>query len=107
MYTPTRATKILSALFGPVVDGSTIPASPFEVLESGAFRSAPIIIGAVKDEGTTFVLPNVSTSDFEDVVRDGVRSEDTVQAVLGLYPDDPADGSPFGSGDETFGFSTA
>lgn len=95
-----------SALFAPVVDGSTIPASPFEILQSGAFRSAPIITGAVKDEGTTFVLPNISLSEFETLIAEGNRSDDTVQTVLNLYPEDPAEGSPFGTGDDTFGFSS-
>ena len=31
----------------------------------------------------------------------------TVEQLLGLYPEDPAQGSPFGTGNETFGLSPA
>ncbi|KAJ7250631.1 esterase 1 [Mycena rebaudengoi] len=105
-----------SALFGdlcfnPVIDGpgglmvdllsQVTPLSPL-----------PVMIGSTKDEGTLFVPQDTDNSapirDY--IIVPSIPSPEGQQALeaaadkmLELYPADPAQGSPFGTGNETFG----
>jgi acetylcholinesterase len=69
-------------------------------------------------KGTVFVHPNVDSrapqewllSNFTPPLlpHDGkVKLKRAVKTLLGLYPDDPVLGSPYGMGDETFGLDKA
>ncbi|KAK6977526.1 carboxylic ester hydrolase [Favolaschia claudopus] len=105
-----------SAPFPPVLDGAggLIPELPSVLLGRGWFAKMPFIAGTVLDEGTTFVPPTInsteqlfasaialfSPSDSPDVL------EESVKKLLELYPDEPALGSPFNTGNETFGLSS-
>ncbi|KAK0194626.1 Alpha/Beta hydrolase protein [Armillaria mellea] len=60
---------------------------PIRHLTAPMFAQLPFIAGTNLDEGTLFFPPNV-LDDF-----------------LALYPDDPAAGSPYNTGNETFGLS--
>ena len=65
--------------------------------------------------GTSFTPQNINTTDelieFIDVIDQPFATtlpasfQGDVQELLALYPDDPALGSPFGTGNETFGLS--
>jgi hypothetical protein len=66
----------------------------------------------VKDEGTVFV--NQTTPQTDKDVADwllyqapglyfGISNQTAVQELLKFYPSDPAAGSPYGTGSETFG----
>ncbi|KAJ7491156.1 esterase 1 [Mycena latifolia] len=97
--------------FNPVIDGpgglmvdllsQVTPLSPL-----------PVMIGSNKDEGTLFVPQDTNSS---DTIRNYIivpstpspegqaALEAAADRILELYPDDPSLGSPFGTGNETFG----
>ncbi|OCF77143.1 hypothetical protein I204_02854 [Kwoniella mangroviensis CBS 8886] len=95
-----------SFIFGPSIDGDLIPKSPYELLEEGKFAKIPFIAGNVKDEGTVFTAPTVNASSLFAVLN-AIEPIDPSLMLLdelqGAYPDDPSLGSPFDTGDETFG----
>ncbi|KAF8172960.1 extracellular triacylglycerol lipase precursor [Mycena galopus ATCC 62051] len=81
--------------WGPVLDGlgGLIPDLP-------SFAKLPFISGTNKDEElverlTTMFTPAVSEANLNASIAE----------LLVLYPDDPALGSPFGTGNQTFGLS--
>ncbi|KAF8646650.1 hypothetical protein AX16_007148 [Volvariella volvacea WC 439] len=104
--------------FKPNLDGhgGVLPELPSEVFKKGHFAKLPFIAGTNLDEGTAFVPPTLVS---EDEIRLFIVSnftppiwhihssvvEDSAEALLELYPDDPALGSPFCTGNETFGLS--
>ncbi|KAJ6606330.1 extracellular triacylglycerol lipase precursor [Mycena vulgaris] len=116
--------------FNPVIDG---PGGLMEGLLSQVTPKSPlpVMIGSVKDEGgflcyffwqtgepelcdegTLFVPLETNSS---DVIHDYIivpstpspKGQDALEAaadrILELYPNDPSMGSPFGTGNETFG----
>ncbi|KAF8189617.1 esterase 1 [Mycena galopus ATCC 62051] len=100
----------------PVLDGPSglIPDLPSVLLSSGQFSRLPFIAGTVLDEGTTFVPETINST---EEIYDSILSlfspssspttlESSAQTLLELYPDVPALGSPFGTGNDTFGLST-
>ncbi|KAH7325312.1 Alpha/Beta hydrolase protein [Rhizoctonia solani] len=99
-------------IFGPTVvpSDSFLPAKPADIIHSGKFAKVPIINGVQLDEGTVF-SGNVSST--QDVINwltstrpgltFGINDTAAVQELLTYYPDDPAAGSPYGSGTELFG----
>ncbi|KAJ7491235.1 extracellular triacylglycerol lipase precursor, partial [Mycena latifolia] len=97
--------------FNPVIDGpgglmvdllsQVTPLSPL-----------PVMIGSNKDEGTIFVPQDTNSSDtirnyiiVPSTPSPGGQSalEAAADRILELYPGDPSLGSPFGTGNETFG----
>ncbi|ELU38923.1 extracellular triacylglycerol lipase precursor [Rhizoctonia solani AG-1 IA] len=104
---------------GPVVLGPVLapgddflPELPSVSLHAGRYAKIPFINGVVKDEGTVFI--NHTTPQTDKDVADwllyqapglyfGVNNETAVQELLQFYPADPAAGSPYGTGSETFG----
>ncbi|KAF8671790.1 Extracellular triacylglycerol lipase precursor [Rhizoctonia solani] len=104
---------------GPVVLGPVLapgddflPELPSVSLHAGRYAKIPFINGVVKDEGTVFI--NQTTPQTDKDVADwllyqapglyfGVNNETAVQELLQFYPADPAAGSPYGTGSETFG----
>ncbi|OBZ70961.1 hypothetical protein A0H81_09027 [Grifola frondosa] len=106
--------------FSPVMDGpdGLIPDLPSRLLAAGKFARIPLIAGTNLDEGTSFVVPRDVTSEaqisefiiLEDApfnngsVPNGLN--ETINVLLELYPDDPALGCPFGTGNDTFGLSS-
>ncbi|KAI0713037.1 extracellular triacylglycerol lipase precursor [Cerioporus squamosus] len=105
-------------LFVPVLDGpdGLVPDLPSKLLAEGRFSKIPFIAGTNLDEGTLFTPTSLST---DEQVIDFFTIEDQpfadpppasfqqdVATLMQLYPDDPALGSPFGTGNETFGLSS-
>ncbi|KAJ8074545.1 hypothetical protein PM082_015447 [Marasmius tenuissimus] len=104
---------------GPVVLGPVLapgddflPELPSVSIHAGRYAKLPFINGDVKDEGTIFI--NKTTPETEKNVTDwllfqepglyfGISNETAVAELLKLYPADPAAGSPYGTGSETFG----
>ncbi|GME62228.1 putative carotenoid ester lipase precursor protein [Neofusicoccum parvum] len=89
----------------PRPDGSFLPDSPHRLVRAGKARKVPIIIGAMKDEGTLFsVVPqlNITTDeDFQFYFRNVFfphLSPDQIRAFTSLYSEDPREGSPFDTG---------
>ena len=105
-------------LFVPVIDGPNglLPDLPSKLLAAGHFSKIPFMAGTVLDEGTDFVPEQISTD--EQLVEFIVEADNPfapslspqfqkdVATLLTLYPDNPALGSPFGTGNETFGLSS-
>ncbi|KAK0467071.1 extracellular triacylglycerol lipase precursor [Desarmillaria tabescens] len=100
-------------LFRPTLDGPSglLPDLPSRVLSTGQFARLPFIAGTNLDEGTLFSSP---TQDYtEEVIRSLLNAgyappavpTDVMNELMALYPDDPADGSPYNTGNETFGLS--
>ncbi|KAJ7127858.1 Alpha/Beta hydrolase protein [Mycena epipterygia] len=103
--------------WGPTIDGpgGLLPDLPSVLLEKGKFARIPFIAGGNLDEGTFFTTPTISST---NMIRASLISNYTspqvpsqklssaVDKLLELYPDVPALGSPFNTGNETFGLSS-
>jgi acetylcholinesterase len=106
--------------FVPTLDGlhGVYPALGSISLATGIWSKIPFITGCNKDEGTAFInYPQYVTS---TTAETWIRTNFTpslipfvgeqlldygVQGLLKLYPSDPAQGAPFGTGNQTFGFN--
>ncbi|KAH8824544.1 extracellular triacylglycerol lipase precursor [Flagelloscypha sp. PMI_526] len=100
--------------FQPVLDGpgGLIPNFPSKLSYGSPL---PLLVGSNKDEGTLFTLPEYVTS--SDLIRSFILDNSSppgplgsnalttgVDKILQLYPNYPAVGSPFGTGNETWGY---
>ncbi|PIL25455.1 hypothetical protein GSI_13345 [Ganoderma sinense ZZ0214-1] len=90
----------------PHADGSFLKEPVREAVLAGRIADVPFIAGGSLDEGTIFATGawNITTdAEFLEYMRDlyfpGSSSEE-VAPLLALYPNDPAQGSPFGTGEE-------
>ncbi|KAI0787601.1 extracellular triacylglycerol lipase precursor [Fomes fomentarius] len=104
-------------LFVPVLDGpdGIVPDLPSKLLAAGKFSKLPFIAGTNLDEGTFFTPEDIATEedlkqllllDDQPFGQVSKELEQDMQTILQLYPDDPALGCPFGTGNETFGLSS-
>ncbi|EAU89350.1 triacylglycerol lipase 3 [Coprinopsis cinerea okayama7 len=95
--------------------GSLFPGVPSELYREGKFARIPFIAGTNLDEGTLFAIgfrsPNATEAELRASTLatvspsvDPGRAARIVDRILELYPDVPALGSPYGTGDELFGF---
>ncbi|KAJ6605909.1 extracellular triacylglycerol lipase precursor [Mycena sp. CBHHK59/15] len=101
--------------WGPVLDGpgGLIPDLPSVLFARGQFAKLPFISGTNKDEGTIFTPTTINSTDelverLTTMFTPAVSEADlnaSIAELLVLYPDDPALGSPFGTGNQTFGLS--
>lgn len=94
----------LSYLPRPDPNSSFFSVSPQVAVQNGDYAKVPIIIGDQQDEGTLFSL--VQTN-----ITDGILLTEylasyfpmatvaQVAALVATYPDNPADGSPYNTGD--------
>ncbi|KAJ7206504.1 extracellular triacylglycerol lipase precursor [Mycena pura] len=100
----------------PVIDGpgGLIPDLPSVLFERGRFARLPFIAGTNQDEGTLFVPTTINSTEevdeqitamFTPSVSPTILSN-SVETVLKLYPDVPALGAPFNTGNQTFGLSS-
>ena len=110
----TTNINFMNVSFEPVIDGpgGIVPARWSQIVPQG---SLPTLIGTNLDEGTLFTLQTInSTAEIEDMLSallsPPIVSPETFVAtiarLLELYPDVPALGSPFGTGNATFGLSS-
>ncbi|CAE6414041.1 unnamed protein product [Rhizoctonia solani] len=113
-----RAIGQAPTIFGPtyVPNDEFFPAPIPQLMHSGKFAKIPFISGALLDEGTVFVDgPETSIADDHDIINwltarfpglyFGISNVTAVKELLSLYPIHPAAGSPYGTGNETFGRS--
>ncbi|KAF5352295.1 hypothetical protein D9758_011969 [Tetrapyrgos nigripes] len=113
-----RAKIIEFSPWDPVLDGALFPAAPSVMRKLGRFARIPFIAGTNLDEGPVFIDPtpnytsdqiranlvaNLSTPLLETTEKQ--KFDDINNKMLELYPEDPALGSPFGTGNDTFGVS--
>ncbi|KAK0438131.1 extracellular triacylglycerol lipase precursor [Armillaria borealis] len=99
--------------FAPTLDGPSglFPDLPSRLFPTGQFARLPFIAGTNLDEGTVFDPPTLNYT--EEVIRSIVNANyspptvptDVMDELMNLYPDDPAEGSPYNTGNETFGLS--
>ncbi|KAJ7480304.1 extracellular triacylglycerol lipase precursor [Mycena galericulata] len=102
--------------WAPIIDGpgGLIPDLPSVLFERGQFARLPFIAGTNLDEGTIFTNQAVNSTDeiseaFFALVSPSVSPttlESAIVKLLELYPDIPALGSPFNTGNDTFGLSS-
>ncbi|PBK58395.1 esterase 1 [Armillaria solidipes] len=99
--------------FDPALDGPSglLPDLPSRLWARGEFATLPFISGTNLDEWTQFLPTNRSYTDedikdymaatyspFPPTIPDAI-----LERLLELYPDDPSLGSPYDTGNETFG----
>ncbi|KAJ6553450.1 Alpha/Beta hydrolase protein [Mycena sp. CBHHK59/15] len=99
----------------PVIDGELLPELPSNLLERGSFADVPYISGTTLDEATFFVSPYITSeqtiidylvSNFSTSPETKAALEVAAARLLELYPDVPALGCPFNTGNATFGLSS-
>ncbi|KAK1927549.1 Carboxylesterase [Papiliotrema laurentii] len=101
----------LGFVFAPSVDGDLIPDSPHKLLAEGKFARIPYISGNNRDEGTGFVPatlpdnPTLIALAFSTLEPRNLQPDVLSELFTSVYPNVPALGSPFGTGNETFGRS--
>ncbi|KAG9119416.1 hypothetical protein FRC07_005565, partial [Ceratobasidium sp. 392] len=86
--------------------------SPSKLLHSGKFAKVPFISGTQLDEGTVFVNGTVANTE-KDIINwvtarfpgltFGISNVTAVKELLKYYPNSQAAGSPYNTGNETFG----
>ncbi|KAE9385802.1 esterase 1 [Gymnopus androsaceus JB14] len=106
--------------WSPAIDGigGFMPELPSLLFSKGIFAKIPFIAGTNLDEGTVFTQPsyNYTTELIESIIianysPPAVESvsesqlENATKEILELYPAIPALGSPFNTGNDTFGLS--
>jgi len=89
----------------PRPDGTFIQSPPIDMIEDGRVARVPIINGVVNDEATLFSL-SLGGIKTESELRRYLRhfqlpdaTEEEMNKLLKLYPDDPAQGSPYDTGE--------
>ncbi|KAG5652526.1 hypothetical protein H0H81_004683 [Sphagnurus paluster] len=98
--------------WGVAIDGDVIPASPSVLTARGKIARIPFISGNVMDEGTIFVKPQTIETDNDllsflekDYLNRNAsffHNQPSTAALEALYPNVPALGSPYGTGNATF-----
>ncbi|EKM49797.1 uncharacterized protein PHACADRAFT_131622 [Phanerochaete carnosa HHB-10118-sp] len=95
----------LALAWTPRADGVFLPDDPQTLVTQGSVASVPFVTGDCDDEGTVFALSTLNISTDAEVqtyfktfyVPNATSSE--LDTMLQLYPQDPAQGSPFDTGD--------
>ncbi|KAF7302318.1 Ricin B-type lectin domain-containing protein [Mycena chlorophos] len=92
------------AAVGPVgvlFDGGMVDMiSSFEAFRAGRWVKVPLLVGSNTDEGCTFFAPGANTTAEASAAMAALTTNTTQLDVLfELYPDDPALGSPWNTGE--------
>ncbi|KIY67119.1 alpha/beta-hydrolase [Cylindrobasidium torrendii FP15055 ss-10] len=103
--------------FGPCLDGpdGLLPVLPSERTAVGHFTQVPTLAGTTRDEGPYFIRwPQANYTDefiydflafnITPAMTDEAYFKETLTKFMSLYSQDPAEGSPYFTGEETFGF---
>jgi carboxylesterase type B len=95
--------KTLALPFLPRWDGQVFSDQVYNMVRDGKYAKVPFIIGDQEDEGTIFSLTTYNVTDnakfstwLEGFFDDMTQEE--LDTILELYPDDAAAGSPFDTG---------
>ncbi|CAE6511142.1 unnamed protein product [Rhizoctonia solani] len=107
-----QAPTIFGPTYAPNDEFFTAPIP--QLMHSGKFAKIEFISGTLLDEGTVFVDgPGTSIEGDQDIIKwltarfpglyFGISNVTAVKELLSLYPTSPAAGSPYGTGNETFG----
>ena len=110
-----QAASLAGLVWTPTLDtgrNSLYPELASGLYSRGRFAKLPFIAGTNLDEGTGFASQQPLTDEDLKEMLIGMHSppggsprvlEATVDRILELYPEDPAVGSPYGTGNELFG----
>lgn len=108
-----QALQAAPGAVGPVIyEGDDfLPELPTQRVRDGKFAKVPFVNGAQLDEGT--LLSDVSSPETEQDILNilittgayGIKNLTAAQQLISYYPADPSAGSPYGTGNETFGFA--
>ncbi|KAG8703461.1 hypothetical protein FRC09_004149 [Ceratobasidium sp. 395] len=82
-----------------------LPDQPAKLIHSGRFAKIPFISGNQLDEGTVFV-DGANTNSDQDLINAAAAvdiSNKAMEELLHYYPTPPEYGSPYNTGDQTFG----
>ncbi|KAI2472159.1 alpha/beta-hydrolase [Annulohypoxylon bovei var. microspora] len=104
---PFLNTSIISGPgFYPTVDGDVLPNYPSELLRAGRFAHVPHLYGTTSDDGTDNAPIGINTdADLQTFLLRDTGFDfpvATIDHILELYPDDPAQGVPVDTGAERF-----
>ncbi|KZO91916.1 alpha/beta-hydrolase [Calocera viscosa TUFC12733] len=90
-------------IWEPTIDGNFIPYSPTALLNEGNFVKVPLLIGANTDEGTSFAIGKGinTTEQLAAGLAAGypMLSNASIAQIISLYPNVPAQGCPYNTGD--------
>ncbi|KAI0307297.1 esterase 1 [Multifurca ochricompacta] len=99
--------------FRPLLDGpgGILGDFPARQVSRGAGKQVPFMAGTVLDEGTVFVPQDFKAGDITIWLNANYSPSPFgsgalkagLEKLMSLYPDAPSAGSPFGTGNETFG----
>ncbi|PFH48025.1 hypothetical protein AMATHDRAFT_66371 [Amanita thiersii Skay4041] len=88
----------------PRADGVFLKDTPQRLVGAGSVADVPFIIGNVDDEGTLFTFANLNITT-QELLGQYAHSnffpditDEELQTLLGTHAEDPAAGSPFGTG---------
>jgi acetylcholinesterase len=101
----TDARVSLAVPWYPHPDGTYLTDNPADLAAAGKIANIPFVLGDMRDEGTIFSLVpplNVTTEDnFKQYIHEAMfpnATVDEINQLATLYPQDPAQGSPYGTG---------
>ena len=107
------AISTIGSGFQPVIDGpgGIIPDRPSQVVPK---TRIPTLTGTNLDEATLFAPQNINSVEtilgfltgFSPSLLTPFAQNATIERILQLYPDVPALGSPFNTGNNTFGLNS-
>ncbi|RUS35453.1 Alpha/Beta hydrolase protein [Jimgerdemannia flammicorona] len=95
-YTSSYVGGLLA--FTPVSGDDFLPKEPSQLVKEGHISKVPLIIGTNTDEGTIFVLQNLTTNkDYSDYFRYIYKSikDSSLDTIQNLYQDPSVSGSPY------------
>ncbi|KAJ6488863.1 sterol esterase [Mycena sanguinolenta] len=96
--------RSLNLIWAPRIDGDIIERNPWASISEGMYAKIPMLAGMSDDEGTLFSLSTLNiTTDigFVDYVKSNYFPNalaEEMAHIASLYPADPTQGSPFGTG---------
>lgn len=97
-----------STAWPPCLDGLFVKEHVSTWMEAGKMNHVPLFVARNRDEGTVFTPGDTKTD--EDIKRlvtsvliPQVLDDNVFRGLLDAYPNNPSEGSPFGTGNNTFG----
>ncbi|KAI0763837.1 carotenoid ester lipase [Trametes elegans] len=103
--TPTYLSfQALNTPWMPHADGLFMPDNPQNLVQLGRIATVPFVVGSCEDEGTLSALPSLNLTTNQEAaayVKSNYyphASSANISRLLELYPEDPALGSPYGTG---------
>ncbi|KAJ6508154.1 Alpha/Beta hydrolase protein [Mycena sanguinolenta] len=93
----------VNLVWGPRIDGDVIVRDAWVSISEGLYGKMPKMIGMCDDEGTLFSFSNLNITTHKEFLAYAhsnylpKASSDQMEKLARLYPQDPTQGSPFGT----------